>query len=215
MDKHILIFGTSITYGAWDSQGGWASRLRNFINKSLISKGIKTEILVYNQGISGAKSTDILKTFEPETEARLGHNRDNEIIIIFDLGINDSIFNASIGTTEVDLDKFTENMKTLIRNAKKYSKNIVVLGLTPADQRVDPMPWPPNGRSFRNDNIIEFNQALDNISREEKVDFIEIFRQFTSNDYSSLLSDGVHLNDKGHEKVYEMVRDYLLENKII
>jgi lysophospholipase L1-like esterase len=28
----LLIFGDSITYGAWDIEGGWAARLRKFLD---------------------------------------------------------------------------------------------------------------------------------------------------------------------------------------
>ena len=29
----ILIFGDSITYGAWDKEGGWVQRLRKFLDE--------------------------------------------------------------------------------------------------------------------------------------------------------------------------------------
>ena len=29
----LLVFGDSITYGAWDLEGGWVQRLRSFIDK--------------------------------------------------------------------------------------------------------------------------------------------------------------------------------------
>ncbi|MEK7071708.1 MAG: hypothetical protein AAB959_00255 [Patescibacteria group bacterium] len=32
MEKMFLIFGSSVTYGAWDSEGGWANRLRSFLD---------------------------------------------------------------------------------------------------------------------------------------------------------------------------------------
>ncbi len=214
MDKHILIFGTSTTYGAWDSEGGWVARLRKFIDRNLISSGLKTEILVYNQGISGAKTEDILKTFELETEARLGHNRDNEIIIILHVGINDTIYNKSLGKVEVSPKDFENNLKLLINKAKKYSNKIIVVGSMPVDKIVDPMPWAP-GRSYRNTYVAQYNEILKNVSKAENVHFIEVYKKFIDSDYSSLLADGVHMNDKGHEKLYELVRDYLLKEKII
>jgi len=72
MDKHILVFGTSTTYGAWDSEGGWVARLRKFLDEKTISSNYKSEGLIYNLGVSGDKTEDVLKRFEPETKARLG-----------------------------------------------------------------------------------------------------------------------------------------------
>ncbi|MEK7558693.1 MAG: GDSL-type esterase/lipase family protein [Patescibacteria group bacterium] len=214
MDKHILIFGTSTTYGAWDSQGGWVARLRKYIDKNQIESNFKNEILIYNQGISGAKTEDILKTLEPEAQARLGHNRDNEIIIILHVGINDTIYNEDLGKVEVSPDEFKNNLKLLLDKAKQYSEKIIIVGSMPVDKRVDPMPWAP-GRSYRNEYVGKYNEILENVSKEEKAYFVEVFKKFIDTDYSSFLTDGVHMNDEGHKKLYEMVRDFLLEKKII
>ncbi len=212
MDKHILVFGTSTTYGAWDSEGGWVARLRKHIDKEVNSDG-ENFVLVYNLGVSGDKSADILKRFKAETEVRKGHNGE-EVIVFFHLGINDSIYNQQLGTTEVFLEKFRENLTKLITMAKKYSKGIVIIGSMPVDSRVDPMPWSP-GRSYQNEHVEKFNEVMKEVAEKEKVGFIEIFQEFIEEDYSKLLADGVHMNDKGHEEFYEIVKDYLVENKVI
>ena len=31
---NLLIFGCSITWGAWDKKGGWAQRIKNFADRS-------------------------------------------------------------------------------------------------------------------------------------------------------------------------------------
>src|SRR3990170_7472616 len=95
-DTHILVFGTSTTYGAWDREGGWVQRLRGFLDEKVINSDYKHDYFVYNLGISGDKSADILTRFEPETKARLGHHN-AEIIILFHLGINDCIYSEKLG----------------------------------------------------------------------------------------------------------------------
>lgn len=53
------------------------------------------------------------------------------------------------------------------------------------------------------------------VADENKVSFIEIYQQFIGKDCSRLLSDGVHMTTEGHKQLFEIVRDYLVENKII
>ncbi len=214
MDKVFLIFGTSTTYGAWDSQGGWAARFRYFIDQRVIDSNYKRSDFVYNLGVSGDKTQDVLVRFESETKARLGHNRKKEIVIIFHVVVNDTIYNESLGKVEVSPQEFESNLKLLLNKAKKYSEQIIVVGSMPVDKRVDPMPWAP-GRSYKNEYVAQYNEILENVSKTENVHFIEIYKKFIDSDYSNLLADGVHMNDEGHKKLYETVRDYLIKNKII
>ena len=212
MDKHILVFGASTTYGAWDSEGGWVARLRKFLDEKTISSNYKREGLIYNLGVSGDKTEDVLKRFESETKARLGQS--NEIILIFHVGINDTIFNEKLNATEVSPEQFSKNFKLLIDKAKKYSKKIILVSYMPVDKRVDPIPWAA-GRSYKNEFVGEFDRVMASVSKNEGVHFIEVFKRFIDTDYSKLLADGVHMNDEGHKKLYELVKDYLLKEKII
>lgn len=214
MHKNILIFGTSTTYGAWDSEGGWVARFRKFIDDQVISSNFEKSNFVYNLGVSGDKTKDVLVRFESEAKARLGHNRKREIILIFHVVINDTIYNEGLGKVEVSPQEFKNNLKLLLSKSKKYSNKIIVVGSMPVDKRVDPMPWAP-GRSYRNTYVAQYNEILENVSKTENVHFIEVYKKFINSDYSSLLADGVHMNDKGHKKLYEIVRNYLIKNKII
>ncbi|MDP3998378.1 MAG: hypothetical protein Q8P89_02085 [bacterium] len=76
-DIHILAFGTSTTYGAWDIEGGWVQRLRRFLDEKIITANYEHDYFVYNLGVSGDKSADILERFETETKARLGRHNTN------------------------------------------------------------------------------------------------------------------------------------------
>ena len=213
MDKHILVFGTSTTYGAWDLEGGWVARLRKFIDQKILDSNYKEYCLVYNLGISGDKSEDILKRFEGETQARKGRHNE-EIVILLHLGINDCIYNENLGGLEVSPEQFKENLTQLITLAKKYSKKIVIIGSMPVDSRVDPMPW-AQGRSYRNEYVEQYNKIMEEVAREGGVPFIEIYQRFVNGDYSSLLSDGVHMTTEGHQQFCEIVKKFLVENSFI
>src|SRR3989344_3552583 len=89
----ILVFGDSITYGAWDTNGGWVQRLRTYLDKKQLADP-KLYYELYNLGVSGDTSTDLLERFEAETKQRIKRmSAKEEIIIIVAIGTNDSIIN--------------------------------------------------------------------------------------------------------------------------
>ncbi|MDO8638275.1 MAG: hypothetical protein Q7R43_01775 [Candidatus Daviesbacteria bacterium] len=45
--------------------------------------------------------------------------------------------------------------------------------------------------------------------------FVEIFEKVINSDYQKMLEDGVHGNALGHEFIFEEVKDYLINNKIL
>ncbi|OGE37999.1 hypothetical protein A3B45_02515 [Candidatus Daviesbacteria bacterium RIFCSPLOWO2_01_FULL_39_12] len=211
MDKHILVFGTSTTYGAWDSEGGWVQRLRKYFDNKIIASGYKEYVLVYNLGVSGDKSADILRRFEAETEARKGGHGE-ETMILCHLGINDCIYNDSLSSLEVSSEQFKENYKQLISLAKQYSQKIIIIGSMPVDKRVDPMPW-SSGRSYKNEYVEQFNKIMKEVANETKVSFIEIYQRFINENYSKLLADGVHMTAEGHRQLFEIVKERLVNDK--
>ncbi len=210
---HIFVFGTSTTYGAWDPEGGWVQRLRKFIDQKIIDSNFQLDHLVYNLGVSGDKSRDILKRLESETEARLGHWA-GEIIFLFHFGVNDCIYNEKLGGLEIPPEEFKENCVKLISLARKYSSKIVFIGSMPVDNRVNPMPWSP-GRAYKNEYVAQFNRIMESVAKENGIDFVEIYERFIKENYSSLLADGIHMTIEGHVKIFEIVKDFLIKKKII
>ena len=45
--------------------------------------------------------------------------------------------------------------------------------------------------------------------------FFYILNDFLDKDYKRLLEDGAHPNSEGHEKIFETVKDFLIQNKIV
>lgn len=208
----ILIFGASTTYGAWDLEGGWAQRLRKYLDKKIINSNYELYYLVYNLGIDGDTTRGILKRFESEAKPRIWE--DEETIFIISIGINDTIFNNKDKSFKCPSKIYKKNLKRLLKLAKKYSEKIIFVGSTPADKRVDPIPWVPDC-SYKNKYIKEYNKIAANIAKENGNLFIDVFKKFEKLDYKSLLADGVHPNSKGHEIIFENIKDFLINNKVI
>lgn len=208
----ILVFGDSITYGAWDKEGGWVSRLIKSLNEKNLSDP-NFYCLVYNLGISGDTVKDLLGRFELETKERL--KEDEEIIFIFEIGLNDSQFIHSKNSLRFSPQEFQDNLQKLINLAQTFSSKIVFVGLTPVDEsKVDPLPWATD-KSYKNEYVQKFNDIMKSVCKENKVYFIEIFEKLIEAGYKNLLEDGAHPNSNGHKKIFEIVEDFLIENKII
>lgn len=208
----ICIFGDSITYGAWDKEGGWVQKLRKFLDKKNLSDS-NFYCLVYNLGISGDTTEDLLERFEFELKQRLKEGE--EIIIVFDIGVNDSQFLHDKKELRTNPEKFKENIQKLTDLAKKFSQKIVFVGLTPVDEsKTNPIPWDTN-KSYKNEYIEKYNQIIKSVCEENDVPFIEIFNNLRKLDYKNLLENGLHPNSEGHRKIFKTVKKYLIENKII
>ncbi len=211
---HILVFGDSITYGAWDIEGGWVQRLRKFLDQRSISSG-EYDDLIYNMGVSADTTELLLKRLENETKnERL--EGDGDTVLIFSIGVNDANFVRSKKAFMVTPQKFKTNLKKLTNIAKKLkSSEIVFVGLTPVDDpKLDPIPWATH-LSVKNSDVEHYNDVIKSFCDENKIHFVDVFSQLISLNYRKLLEDGIHPNSAGHEKIFEIVKDYLIKNKII
>jgi lysophospholipase L1-like esterase len=199
---NIIIFGDSITWGAWDPKGGWAFRLKSHADRITLQSHFEQYISVHPLGVSGDTSTNLLKRIEPEYKAR--HKPDDTNIVILAIGINDSVVSISDKTTRVPLDTFRQNIKLIFERLDKYVDRFYCLGLTSVDEsRVYPMRWGQN-EGYSNEQIEIYNDALRNICTEKNVAFIDVYNNFIGKE-AKLLEDGVHPNEKGHTLMYENV----------
>ena len=210
----ILVFGDSIVYGAWDreKEGGWVQRLRKLLDeKHFIESDF--DYSVYNLGVSGNTTGELLERFEFETKQRVEEGE--EMIIIFQIGINDSQFVISQNGLRTLSEKFRENIKELISSAKKFSSKVIFIGLTPVnEEKTTPIPWNPD-KIYKNENIKRNDEIIKSVCKKNNIYFVEIFEKWLKSDYKNLLEDGLHPNSEGHKKIVEDVRDFLIKNKII
>lgn len=209
----VLIFGDSITWGASDPEGGWVARLRRWVDKKMY-KDDSFDYPVYNLGVSGDKTEDLLKRFDNEVRARLVEE-DYKPIIIFAIGVNDSQYLENEKRRRVAPEEFAKNIQELLKKAKEYAGKTVVIGLTPVDEtRTIPVPWAPE-KSYRNEYVEEFNGILKSLCQQNSIPFIEVLQHFSSQPHQHLLDDGLHPNREGHQALFTLIRDFLIQQKII
>ena len=198
--SRILIFGDSTAWGAWDlERGGWVNRLWLFL-----AENGERETDIYNLSISGGTTETILARFETEAKTREAD------VLIFQSGGNDAAYEHKEGNYQVPLDKFRANIEKIIRRAKKITDKIVFIGFKNVDEmRTKPVPW--IDIYYTNENIGKYNKIMKDVCDKQNIPFLDIFGLLTNED----LDDGLHPNSRGHQKIFESVRDFLIQNKII
>lgn len=209
---NILFFGDSITWGAWDKEGGWVARIKKYVDEKVINSDFNYYHDVYNVGISGDKTTDLLERFEFEASKRI--DEDNKTAIVFAIGVNDSQFVENEGN-RTQIDQFQNNIKSLIEKARKYGNEIDFVGLFPVDDsKLSPTSW-DEGKSYKLEYVDKYNQVLKDVCQKENVGFVDIYEEFMKKDYVKLLIDGLHPNTDGHKQISEIVLKFLQDKKII
>lgn len=194
MMVNICVFGDSIAFGYYDSEGGWVDRLKRHYFKSGIDAS------VHNQAISGDSSDDILKRFKVECDSR------EPEVIIFAMGINDSIWLVDEKKISTEPERFRRNLSDLLHLAKTYTTKIIFIGLTDIEEsRVTPCPWKPS-KSYYAKYVVQYDGLIESFCKEENIVYISLSGLLSSAD----LEDGLHPNTDGHEKIFAFVKDRIL-----
>ncbi len=201
MKKNFLIFGDSIVWGAWDFDNlGWVERLRREISKK--------DTYAYNLGISGDNSEYLLERFDNEIESRWDKN-DGELIIIISIGINDSQFVISQKKTRTEIGEFKKNMWKLFEKAKKLTDRLVFVGLTNINEKITLKL--DGDKIYKSEYVKKYNSIIEELCKAENILFIPLFDLLKESD----LEDGLHPNSKGHEKIFQKIKNFLVKEKII
>lgn len=182
----ISVFGDSIVWGAYDLElGGWVNRLKLYYD----NKG-GFEVDIYNHGISGDRISDVLNRFETEAKAVMPDK------IILAIGINDSPHWANLFGTK--LSDFENRFNELLEKSKKFTKDILIVGLTNVDDS-------NKLHGYKNEKIEKYDQKLKEIAQQQNLPFIDLFGSLGKKD----LLDGLHPSASGHKKIFEKVKEII------
>ncbi len=201
----ICIWGDSFVRWAWDREMlGWVSRLRKYFDNQQ-----EKNVDIYNAGISGDTSADLLARFNLEAEIRKSKTRIN--IFIIEIGINDAEYLLDRQQTRVSLTQFQDNLKNLHLSAQEIADTVIFIGLAKIQEvKVSPTPWNKN-HAFHAQDVLVYNQTLQKFCKDNNILFIDIFDLLDFED----LEDGCHPNAQWHQKIYIKTKDFLLDNQII
>ncbi len=164
--------------------------------------------MIYNLSISGNTTNDILNRFNAETKAYLKDEKAHSII--FCIGTNDS--RKINGKYAISPEKFRKNAAELIKRAKRCASIIVFVSPTPIYP--DSVEWSKT-ETYELKDIKSYKDIIKLVCEKNRVYFIDLFNELKKLNYPKLLRDELHYNSKGHQKIFEIVKKFLIENKII
>ena len=206
----ILVFGHSITAGQWDTRGGWVQRLRTFLDSRALRRQDENLInYVYNLGIGGDTSRDLLERIEQEIEPRF--EPENLNIVMIQIGEND--IQRTDGEVRIDEEEFRTNLEQMIDIAKDYADEVLVVGAFPADPELETVPH-SGGKQVSEDRRRRYEEIKREVAESQDIGFITLYHLRNQEIHEST-EDGIHPTDAGHEKIYEEVRDFLLSRDLV
>lgn len=192
MDKTYCVFGDSVTQASY-IKSGWVDLFRNYLE----TKYYDDFINVFNLGIGGNTSSDIISRFKNEAASRTPTD------IIFAFGVNDSGYFRTIDKLIVQESLFEKNIKILIEEAKFFTSNITFIGPTLGDDLLlKPFPESSKGKSYDLDRLKIYNNKLKEIVQSNNCKYIELLDSLKFEDFI----DGLHPNAQGHQKMFEVIR---------
>ncbi|MFE9858024.1 GDSL-type esterase/lipase family protein [Streptomyces sp. NPDC005780] len=187
-----VVTGDSITHGALHTHGWrsypehWMERVRWELGKP------KNRDFMVDSGVSGATSAELVARFGERVTAFSPH------VVSIMIGTND------IATSGLGLDAYRANLVSLVGSVRALPGSPVPVLQSP--NPVDPTKWP--GRV----NLSQYAQVMGEVAAQQNAVFVDHYNDWLDgNDGQvplSLLSDGLHPNERGHHRVaLKMIKD--------
>lgn len=187
----ICVFGDSIVEGANDETGqGWADRLK--ASWKAPNPEVHSFPNVYNLGVDGDRTSDVLRRFEVETASR------NARGIILSVGANDLPWKD--GRTITPTAEFEHDYRRLLESALQYTTNVLVISLLAVDENA-------GDHGVTNRAVRELNNIIEGICGDLKVKLLNVSQLLVPAE----LDDGIHPNTAGYIKIYQTVQAKLVD----
>lgn len=195
----IYVFGDSLTYGAWDSQGGWCDRIKRKLHqmKSASEQDIKFQM--FNLGIGGETSEALSNRFEAELKNR--HRMDWPAIVIIATGANNTRFTQTDKNPAISIEEFQKNLESIISTAKKYTEKILFVGIAPVENDLQPF----KKSMLSNELLKKYDAIVTSVTNDAMVPKVDVWDTFKASTEPLYSPDGVHPNDAGHMIIEKLV----------
>lgn len=206
----ILCFGDSITFGE-GYNGGWCGHLKRWFETS------QNDNIVYNLGINGDTSSDLLERFDTESKARIWFEDPTDIYTtLIAIGTNDSKYKNSVLPENVFVSEelFSSNIIQLIRKAKSFKQKVAFIGLLPVDETIRGIPS-KRDTVFANERTTKFNNIIKEHCKNEDLPFLDLNKLMLKKNHKTLLEDGLHPNKKGYKFVFIKIRNFMKKNDLL
>lgn len=207
-EKQLFIFGHSLVLGMWDSEGGWANRLKRYFVQERLEED-EDYFEIYILGVADEDSSQLVERIETEIENRL--YEDSEQLIFIQIGAND-IQKRRGNKMRTSAEKFRRNMKRIIEISNKYGEVMLVSdGYTSIEG-----PVPDFEEIEVSDEWLKKYVSIQSeVSESLGVPFLNLRNKFSKQEWVSRLEDGFHPSDEIHEEIFEEVKDRIYREELI
>jgi len=208
--KQIFILGSSFAYGVGAKNQGWADQLKShLLNIMYGENGIGEKIEIHNFSKSG-ETIDFIK--RNLTSQLKEYKRNGETTAIINIGLNNAKAVNNPNNYLCLIENYSDQMNDLISQVRKQIDNIIILGYPyHNEEKTFPKTNPFTGEKsyFSNKRTELFNIELEKICADKKIKFLNI--KIDENDWieNYLYDDGLHPNQKGHDHVFELLKEQI------
>ena len=211
----IVVFGDSTT----------APRGELMVYGSLLETELRTRgvpVNVINSGVPGNTTEDAARRFESDV---IAHRPD---LVVLQFGINDSavdVWKTPPATQpRVSLEKFSENLRNFVGVLKKQRVRVVLM--TPNPLRWTPRliemyghpPYDVTQPEGFNVTLNWYADAVREIAAEASVPLVDVMaahREIEQHTAESLLSDGMHPNERGHALLAAWLAELITREQLL
>jgi acyl-CoA thioesterase-1 len=208
----VTFFGDSICVGQGVSlYKGWVTRVARLLDRYGQTRG--REILVTNSSVNGRTTRQALEDMPYHIQAQ------GVDILVVQFGLNDcNYWKSDMGLPRVSLNGFRENICEIVARGIKAGAKVVLLNNNHPTTRSQTR-LPHTSITYEQSNI-KYCSALKNLQLEisAKYYFQDVYQHFlnaTSNSGHKLeeflLPDGLHLNQRGHDQYYALIKPVILQ----
>ncbi|MFZ8933991.1 MAG: arylesterase [Bacteriovoracaceae bacterium] len=149
---------------------------------SLIQNELGEKVSIINGSVSGSTTASGLSRLRWFLKSK------PEVLVL--------AFGANDGLRGIDLEKSKINLEKIIDMAKENKIKVILAG----------MMLPPN---YGADYTKEFKNMFEKLAKDKKVELIPFLLKGVAAEPEYNLEDGIHPNEKGHEKMKDTVLRYL------
>lgn len=202
LPRNIVAIGSSSLFGLVDPKhGGYIGRLKTWYETNDINNK------VYNLGISGDTTTGILKRLLNEVSPR------KPDLILITTGLNDTRrVRLKESPSTIPIKQFEQNLKLLISEGSKIAK-VAFVGVYPIDDsKTTPLSFWKKNYYYLMLDAIAYEKITSSVCKSENIPYLDIFKEWLKQDYTNLLfEDDLHANELGHEKIFQSLKQFLLD----
>ena len=191
----VVAIGDSVIYGRHDPGGGWIGRLR------LALESRDKWSAVFNLGIGGQTSSDIIARFTSEVTPRTPNT------VVIGCGLNDFRGEGQMGSPIVSVDLFETNLNRILVEAHAIGIQRRILAQM---NKIDTSSQEVDGFCYPADRWREYNQAISRLGRKHEAAILHFGDLGDFSIASGSLSDRVHPSPRGHSQMAEMAVPLLL-----